>query len=84
MKKILSLVLALSLLLGSALVLTSCGAPDDEGAQISVYLGEPIYDFDPTDYYVDSNADQLMSLLYEPLFTVTEKGKLKEAAAKEY
>ena len=84
MKKILSLVLALSRLLGSALVLTSCGAPDDEGAQISVYLGEPIYDFDPTDYYVDSNADQLMSLLYEPLFTVTEKGKLKEAAAKEY
>lgn len=84
MKKILSLVLVLSLLLGSALVLTSCGAPDDEGAQIPVYLGEPIYDFDPTDYYVDSNADQLMSLLFEPLFTLKENGKLKEAAAKKY
>ena len=84
MKKTLSLVLVLSLLLGSALVLTSCGAPDDSGAQIPVYLGEPIYDFDPTDYYVDSNADQLMSLLFEPLFTVDDNGKLKEAAAKKY
>ena len=84
MKKILSLVLVLSLLLGSALVLTSCGAPENEGAQIPVYLGGPIYDFDPTDYYVDSNADQLMSLLFEPLFTVNDNGKLKEAAAKKY
>ena len=84
MKRILSLVLVLSLLLGSALVLTSCGAPDNEGAQIPVYLGEPIYDFDPTDYYVDSNADQLMSLLFEPLFTLNDNGKLKLAAAKEY
>ena len=84
MKKILSLVLVLSLLLGSALVLSSCGVPENEGAQIPVYLGEPIYDFDPTDYYVDSNADQLMSLLYEPLFTVNKNGKLKEAAAKTY
>ena len=84
MKKILSLVLVLSLLLGSALVLSSCGVPENEGAQIPVYLGEPIYDFDPTDYYVDSNADQLMSLLYEPLFTVNKNGKLEEAAAKKY
>lgn len=84
MKRILSLVLVLSLLLGSALVLTSCGAPENEGAQIPVYLGEPIYDFDPTDYYVDSNADQLMSLLFEPLFTINDNGKLKMAAAKEY
>ena len=84
MKKIFSLVLVLSLLLGSALVLSSCGVPENEGAQIPVYLGEPIYDFDPTDYYVDSNADQLMSLLYEPLFTVNKNGKLKEAAAKKY
>lgn len=76
--------MVLSLLLGSALVLTSCGAPENEGAQIPVYLGGPIYDFDPTDYYVDSNADQLMSLLFEPLFTLDDDGDLKKAAAKKY
>lgn len=84
MKKILSLILATALLLGSVLTLASCGAPKDDGAQISVYLGDPIYDFDPTDYYADSNAEQLMSLLYEPLFTLNEKGEIKYAAAKNY
>ena len=55
MKKIVSLILSLTLLLSSLAILSSCGAKD-AGAEISVYLGERIYDFDPTDYYVDSNA----------------------------
>ena len=85
MKRIISLALALVLLASCVAVLASCGAPKDSGAEISVYLGEEIYDFDPTDYYVDSNAEQVMSLLFEPLFTVNEKGKLKkEGAAKDY
>jgi len=84
MKRILSLILVLSMVLGATLALTSCGAPDDEGAIIPVYLGEPIYDFDPTDVYADSNQDQLMSLLFEPLFKIDEKGKLEKAAAKKY
>ena len=84
MKKILSLILALTLLLGTLLTFVSCGAPENEGAQISVYLGDPIYDFDPTDYYADNNAEKLMSLLYEPLFTINGKGELECAAAKNY
>lgn len=84
MKKIISLFLAFVMLCGSMLVLSSCGEPKDAGAEISVYLGDEIYDFDPTDYYVDSNAEQVMSLLYEPLFKINEKGKLECAAAEEY
>ena len=38
-------------------------------------------DFDPSDYYVDSNAEQLMSLIYEPLFVIDEKGNLKNGMA---
>ena len=85
MKKITSLLLALTFILGSALLLVSCGKNKDGGAQIKVYLGEKIYDFDPTDYYVDSNAELVMSLLYDPLFRVNEKGKLKcDGAADSY
>ena len=84
MKKILSLTLAVVMLLSSMLVLSSCGEPKDAGAEIKVYLGANIYDFDPTDYYADSNAEQVMSLLYEPLFKVNAKGKLECAAAEEY
>ena len=83
MKKIISLLLAASMLLGCMLVLSSCGG-DSDGAQFRVYLGDPIYDFDPTDYYADANAEKVMSLLFEPLFTLNSRGKIKNAAAKSY
>ena len=84
MKKILSLILVLALSFGAVVALSSCGEPKDAGAEIPIYIGEAIYDFDPSDYYVDSNAEEFMSLLYEPLFTLNSKGKLKKAAAKKY
>ena len=83
MKKIISLLLAV-LMLGSALFALAGCKSDDDGARISVYLGNEVFDFDPSDYYVDSNQDQLMSLLFEPLFRVNAKGKLVMAAAKDY
>ncbi len=85
MKKIVSLLLAVVMLLGVMLSLTSCEeAPADAGAQISVYLGNEFYDLDPTDYYVDSNAEQVMSMLFEPLFRINEDGELEKALAKSY
>lgn len=84
MKKILSLILVLALSLGSVVALSSCGEPKDDGAEIPIYIGEAIYDFDPSDYYADSNAEEFMSLLFEPLFTLNARGKLKKAAAKKY
>lgn len=83
MKKIISLFLVMTLLLGSLAVLSGC-APKDDGAEISVYLGDVIYDLDPTEYYADDNATQILSLLYEPLFRLDEDGDLKMAAAKDY
>ena len=84
MKKVLSLFFALALLLGCAAALASCDKTEDAGPEIAVYLGEEVYDFDPTDYYVNSNSEQLMSLLYEPLFKINEKGELEKAGAKKY
>lgn len=84
MKKLLSLVLLLAVMLGIVTVLSSCGEPEDDGAIIGVYLGEGVYDLDPSDYYVSDNAAQLMSLIYEPLFSINEKGKLECAAADDY
>ena len=83
MKKIISLLLVLSIVLTVGVALTSCGAPEDAGAEIAVYLGNGIYDFDPTDYYVDSNAEQVLGLLYEPLFR-SNNGKLECALADSY
>ena len=84
MKRTLSLFLALIMLFGALASLTSCGAPKNDGAEISIYLGDQVFDFDPSDYYVSANAEQVLSLIYEPLFTVNKNGKLKLAAAKDY
>ena len=84
MKKFVSLLLAVIMICGSVFALSSCGEPKDAGAEIRVYLGDKLYDFDPTDYYADKNAEQVMSLLYEPLFKINSKGKLECAAAEEY
>ena len=84
MKRILSMLLVAIMLVSTLVILTACGEPKDDGAEISVYLGDEIFDFDPTDYYVDSNAEQVMSLIYEPLFKINKKGELKNAAAKDY
>ena len=84
MKKITSLLMTVVMLFGIVTVLAACGTPDNPGAQIKVYLGEEVYDFDPTDYYADDNAEQVMSLLFEPLFSVNKKGKLECAAADDY
>lgn len=83
MKRIISLLLVVSMLLGCILVFASC-EPKDNGAEISVYLGESVYDFDPTAYYTDSNAELVMSLIWEPLFYVNENGKLENGVAKGY
>ncbi len=83
MKRIISLLLALTLMVGCAAVLTSCGESDN-GAEIQVYLGNEVYDLDPSDYFVSDNAAQFMSLLYEPLFRINEDGKLENAAAESY
>ena len=84
MKKIISLLLTVVMLFGIVTVLAACGTPANPGAQIKVYLGDEVYDFDPTDYYTDDNAEQVMSLLFEPLFSVNKKGKLECAAADDY
>ena len=84
MKRIVSLLMTLVMLFGAMTTLASCGAPKDDGAEINIYLGAEVFDFDPSDYYVSANAEQVLSLIYEPLFKLNGNGKLKKAAAKNY
>ena len=84
MKRIFSLFLAVLMLFGMVATLAGCSAPKDNGAQFEIYLGNEVCDFDPSDYYADNTAEQVMSLLYEPLFAIDEKGKLSLAAAENY
>ncbi len=67
--------------------LASCGSdinPDNPGAYISMYLTDEVYDFDPANAYNNEAAMQIVSLLFTPLMTMDENGKVKGALVKEY
>jgi len=81
MKKILSLLLVASMLFGMIATLSGCGKKD---AEIRIYLGDQIYDFDPALAFVDDNVNRVMSLIFEPLFLLDENGKVKPGLAKSY
>ncbi len=82
MKRIISVLLLAALLLTAVLCLTSCSK--DGGAEISVYLCDRIYDFDPAGSYLDDATISVLHLIYEPLFMLDDHGKPQEAMASEY
>lgn len=82
-KRILALILSLVMLGG---VLAGCHglSGDDKGAYIPMYLTDEIYDFDPANAYHNTDAVNVLSLLYETLFTLTSNGKIKPSLAQSY
>ena len=84
MKRILSLSLMVLMLLSTVLGLAACGEMTDSGAVISAYYVGEMYDFDPARADIDDDAMRVMALLYEPLFRLTENGKVKPALAADY
>ncbi len=82
MKRIISVLLLATLLFTTAACLTSCDK--DDGAQISVYLNERIYNLDPAGSYLDDATVSILHMIYEPLFTLDEDGDVKKAMADKY
>ncbi len=83
MKRVLAVVLAFIMIVGTALSLASC-SDNGEGQTIDVFYVDSLYDFDPSLAVVDDNAMKVFGLVYEPLFTLTEKGKVKGALVDDY
>jgi oligopeptide transport system substrate-binding protein len=83
MRRVLSAILAVIMIAMSMTCLVSCGN-EDEGAEITAYLSDRIYGFDPAADYSDDATIAVMHMLYEPLFTLNEKCKVKKAMAKDY
>lgn len=86
MKKVLAFLLALSMCL---VFVTGCTkiANDDpaaRGAIFDVYLGKKVMNLDPAIAYTDDNAVKILSLIFEGLFKLDEKGNLKKALAKKW
>ena len=84
MKKFLSLGLAVLMLLSTVLGLAACGSEEDSGAIINTYYVGEMYEFDPARAIMDDDAMRVLSLLFEPLFSINEGGKVVPALAESY
>lgn len=80
MKKLLCLLLCVMFCVSA---LTGCGRlkEDEKGAHIRMYLGDYPYTLDPAVVQLNSDVDQILSMIYEPLTTIDEKGKVQPALA---
>lgn len=84
MKKFITLSLCLLMLVSTAV---SCGIPfdaEDKGAEIPMYLTDPVYNLDPAFAYHDDGAIEILSLIYEGLFVLDEDGEPVEAMCEDY
>lgn len=85
MKKVLSVFLCIAILSGCLLAFAGCGKDEnDKGAVVSAYYVGGLYNFDPAMAYTDDDAMKVLSLIYEPLFTMKDNGGVKKALADSY
>ncbi len=82
-KRILALTLCLAML---CMPLLGCSKKtnDDPGAYITMYLTDEIYDFDPASAYYNTDAVNVLSLMYDTLFKLDENGKVKKSLVESY
>ena len=88
MKKSLAFLLCLVMILSS---LAGCSDEQETnnldtsvGDEINIYIGEPIYNFDPAEAYKNETSLKVTSLLFDNLFVLTEKGKVEESLVEDY
>ena len=84
-KRIISLLLCAVMLISC---LVSCSSKSDDendlGAYITMYLTDEIYDFDPANAYYNTDTLNVVSLMYDTLFTINSDGEVEESLVDEY
>ena len=83
MKKFLALLLCLVMILTSII---GCGKKEREndGAEIRMYISDPIYSFDPAEAYKNESALKVVSLMFDNLFVMNSDGKAEKSLVKNY
>ena len=57
---------------------------DDLGAYITMYLTDDIYDFDPANAFYNKDTLNVVSMMFDTLFTLDAKGKVKKSLVDKY
>lgn len=85
-KRLLAVLLCLVTL---ATLLVSChdskiDGKDNKGAEITMYLTDMIYDFDPAYAYNNASALKVCSLMFDTLFALDKNGKVTPSIVEKY
>lgn len=83
-KRIIALLLSAVMLLFCFAGCASKEEDEDPGAYITMYLTDDIYDFDPANAYYNADAVNVVSLMFETLFTLEEDGDVKKSLVDDY
>ena len=83
LKKIIALLLCVLMMIP---FFSSCAKRDenDMGPMITMYLADEIYNFDPAYAYYNSGTLSIVSLMFETLFKLDDKGCIKNALVDSY
>lgn len=80
MKRIIAIVLCMIMV---AVTFSGCVAKEDPGATLNVIMKRPTT-LDPAIAYADQASAQFLTMIYQGLFTINEKGELKKSMCKSY
>lgn len=83
MKRVLALLLCVAALLTT---FVGCAQEDEDykGQYITTYLTDNVYDLDPANAYKNEALSKIVGLMFDTLFTLDEKGKVKKSLVQEY
>ena len=84
MKRTIALLLCILMLLFAFAGCSNENKDEDMGAHIKMYLTAPVYNFDPAYAYDNESALRVVSLLYDNLFVISDKGKVEKSLVKSY
>ena len=82
-KRILALLLCVVMLIPC---FSGCAKKDEDdlGAYITMYLSDDVYDFDPANAYYNTDATNIVGLMFDTLFKLDENGKVKKSLVDKY
>ena len=82
-KKALAVLLCLVMILSS---FAGCGKKEmeNDGAEIKMYIRDPVYNFDPAEAYKNEAALKVVSLMFDNLFIMNSNGKVEKSLVKSY
>jgi len=84
MKKFIALFLIACLCGGILSACTTLQSDDDKGAIISMFITSFPQSFDPSAVLIEADTAKILSLIYQPLTVINEKGEVKGALAKSW